>query len=480
VDIICTGNHELYHASTADLEHDRLVPGFKERYLASNLDYIDPQTGDRRPMAQRYRKFQTKNQKLNVVAFGFLFDFTGNSNNTVVQPVEETIKEEWFQAAIREEADVFVVIGHVAVRMEEFKTIFNAIRKQNWFKPIVFLGGHAHVRDATKYDSNSFALASGRYFETIGWLSIDQIKGNKDASFQRRYIDNNLLGLYHHSGLNKTTFPTEHGKNVSAMITTARHALSLDKVYGCAPQDYWMARAPFGSKGSIFTWLQNEVLPGVAQRENRTNVPRLVIENTGTIRFDIFKGPFTRDTTYIISPFTSGLSFIRDVPYEIAKKVLEILNGIGPMWNDQFNPRMMSIPEQWLQQRPAGPLLSLQSLGDVKGQKVLSGEQEGNQPKLVQGYTTTDDIGTDGDDAVHEPIPFYNVPNCFQAEVAFPESGEPQKVDLVFGDFIQPWVVPALRFSGGDYRNKDVEVYINGSFTEMMAAWIKENWANNC
>src|SRR3569833_4040503 len=59
VDIICSGNHELYQAGTADREHQRTVPNFKNTYIASNLDYIDGKTGDRLPLAKRYRKFQT-------------------------------------------------------------------------------------------------------------------------------------------------------------------------------------------------------------------------------------------------------------------------------------------------------------------------------------------------------------------------------------------------------------------------------------
>jgi len=48
------------------------------------------------------------------------------------------------------------------------------------------------------------------------------------------------------------------------------------------------------------------------------------------IRFDIFKGAFTRDSTYIVSPFTSDLQFIKDVPYGLAKQILPILNRGEP------------------------------------------------------------------------------------------------------------------------------------------------------
>ncbi|KAH8886764.1 hypothetical protein GQ53DRAFT_750411 [Thozetella sp. PMI_491] len=491
IDIICTGNHELYQASTADEEHRRTVPNFKYNYIASNLDYVDADTNTRIPMAQRYRKFQTKNQKINVVAFGFLFNFKGNANNTVVQPVEDTIKEDWFQEAIREKADLFVVIGHVGVRMEEFKIIFDAIRKRNWFTPVAFFGGHVHVRDATTYDSKSFAMASGRYFETIGFMSINGItKKSTDVStqavsFNRRYIDNNLLGLYHHTGLNETTFPTERGRNVSKRITQARKELDLDYTYGCAPQDYWMSRAPYPGDDSIFSWLEKEVLPDVVTSKDRNEVPRLAIMNTGAIRFDIFKGGFTHDSTYIVSPFLSGLNYVPDVPYQVARKVILLLNKGGPILEASgLDSRFLTIPEQWsihediIYEAPDVTPSRLDGSGG--SQKPLGGGSVEEKPNLVGGYTTKDDVGKDGDDAEHSPINFYTVPNCIQSEVGFPAEGEPETVDVVFMDFIQEWVLLALQFSGGDYSTKDVKTYANGTFTELMAGWIKKNWAGNC
>ncbi|KAI7782755.1 hypothetical protein LA080_012946 [Diaporthe eres] len=487
VDIICTGNHELYLDDTVTREWNQTVPNFKDNYLASNLDYIDPKTGEAKPMAPRYKKFQTKNQKLNVVAFGFLFDFTGNANNTIVQPVSKTIKEEWFQNAIREKPDVFVVIGHIGLRMDEIKQIYNEIRKQNWFTPLAFFAGHAHVRDAISLDAKTFGIASGRYFETIGWMSIDGIaKNSKDVettavSFNRRYIDNNLLGLYHHTGLNESTFPTEHGRNVSELIAKARTALDLDQKFGCAPQDYWMARTKYPSNDSVFTLLDQQVLPEIITKESRKDIPRLAIINTGAIRFDIFKGPFTLDTTYIVSPFQSKMAYIPEVPYSAAKKVLPLLNNQGQILDQPaFNARMMGPPEQWhitediIYPDPKPVERMLQG----GGQKPLGDAKD--EPDLVSGYTTKDDIGTDGDDAVHAPINFHTQPNCIQAKIGMPAEGEPATVDLVFTDFITPWVIMALKFSGGDYNETSVQLWDEAAFTDMVAKWVKENWEGKC
>lgn len=490
IDIICTGNHELYQADTADREWSRTVPNFKGKYLASNLDYIDPKTGEAVPMTQRYRKFQTKNQKLTVVAFGFLFDFTGNANNTIVHTVAKTIKQDWFQNAIREKPDIFVVIGHIGLRMQEIKQIFTEIRKQNWFTPIAIFAGHAHVRDAMSLDAKAFGIASGRYFETIGWMSIDGITKKSDdsndaqtsaISFNRRYIDNNLLGLYYHSERNETTFPTDHGRNVSKQITKAREELDLDKKFGCAPKDYWMARTPYPSEDSIFSLIDQKVLPDVIVNDRRKDIPRLAIINTGAIRFDIFKGPFTMDTTYIVSPFLSKMVYVPEVEYAVARKVLKLLNSETKILDQPgFDTRMMGFPEQWQLTKdivyPHLPPIEPQL--QVDGQKPLDDSK--GEPDLIGGYTTKDDIGTEGDDAVHSPINFYLQPNCIQSEIGFPEKGEPDMVDLVFTDFVTPWVIMALKLSGGDYSTEDIQLWHEDSFTDMFAKWIKKNWGTDC
>lgn len=491
IDIICTGNHELYQADAAAREYTQTVPNFKGRYLASNLDYIRPDTGERIPMAQRFRKFTTKNQGIRVLAFGFLFDFTGNANNTVVQPVGKTIEEKWFQDAIREDVDLFIVIGHVTLHGPEYKAIFKAIRSQKWDTPIQFFGGHSHIRDFAKYDSKAYGLQSGRYMETVGWMSIDGIKGKgkkgnlkelelrSDMSFQRRYIDNNLFGYRYHTGLNESTFPTEHGQNVSASIHTARKALNLDYFYGCAPKDLWMSRAPYPSDNSLYSWLEKEVLADVATNPKRKDKPRMVIFNTGGMRFDIFKGTFTRDSTYIVSPFVSTLKYIKDVPFKAASQMLPLLNNGGSIFEStKLQPRQLAPPEQLtIHYDIIAPQLPIQDsfISGAAQAPLLS-----SSPDLVPGYTTKDDAGDDGDDTLHAPISFYKIPNCIQATASMPEKSDPETVDLVFIDFIQPWVLTALQFTGQTYNNSHVENYRPEIFTDLLAGWIKEHWKKDC
>ncbi|KAI7121405.1 hypothetical protein KC324_g18330, partial [Hortaea werneckii] len=388
IDVITSGNHELYLANTSRRESDVVVPAYRQNYIASNLDIrdveSDGQDADFRPLAARYRKFTTKNNGIRILAFGFLFNFHNNANNTRVQPVQETLKEKWFQDALREEdVDLFLVAGHVPVReSEEYDAVYRAIRAVKWDTPIVFFGGHTHVRDFKRWEDKAMGIESGRYLETIGFLSMKGLKGGggrkengdvevqnghdteeseettsspttptrrtkKSLQYNRMYIDNNLHSFHHHTKTNSTTFPTEHGRNVSAQIEHARHTLNLNQTFGCVPQTYWLNRAPYPSNTSLLSLLADRILPESFaaystitsptannpsnHHHHQNQRPSIILTNTGALRFDLFQGPFTLDSTFLISPFTSGFRMIRDVPFSAADRVLGLLNSEGPI-----------------------------------------------------------------------------------------------------------------------------------------------------
>lgn len=505
IDIICTGNHELYKKNSSENELLKTVPNFSGNYIASNVDIFDPKTGDRVPLAPRFKKFTTRNQGIRVLAFGFLFDFTGNANNTVVQFVADTIKEVWFQDAIRDrDLDLFLISGHVPLRSKEFNAIFKAIREVHRDTPIQFFGGHSHIRDYFKYDSNAFGLESGRYMETVGFASITGLSTGRKSNnpsegvsisswplastkFNRRYIDNNLYSFYHHTALNIKSFPTPHGLNVSAQISAARQALNLDRRFGCAPLDLWTNRAPFPSNQSIYSWLQDEVFPETVYDAGRGKKPRLFVINTGALRFDIFQGPFTLDTLFTLAPFNNKLQYIKNVPYAVAKALLTTLN------NDS-DPQVANARELGAKVPIAMKNLQSQSIGSAF--KWPFGERENQQlvlnnedPPLSPGYTTIDDLGSDGDDTIHSPIYFYKVPYFIQSQIDFPKISaarkqvvDPGNVDIVFVDFIQPFILLALKSLGIEYHAvNDVDAYMGGmTIVSLLAQWVQGNWNETC
>lgn len=510
IDLICSGNHELYLQNSSEAEFYNTVPAYKDNYLASNLDIHNPETGEWQALAPRYKKFTTKNQGIRILAFGFLFDFDRNANNTRVQPVEETVKEKWFQKSIRDkDIDLIVVFGHVALRTKEFDIIFKAIRDAQWDRPIAFFGGHAHVRDFKVFDKKAMALASGRYMETIGFMGMSGVKaGGKSASaepddvdalasvkFDRRYIDKNLYSFYQHSGTNQSTFPTELGENITTTIKDARKQLKLDHRRGCAPQNYWVNRAPYPSPDSIFTLLVDHIMPDqLAKSERIVKEGRkaLAMTNTGSIRFDIFKGPFTKDTEFLISPFLSGFKYVPDVSFKVAAQVLQMINNEGPVLMDTRGAGLQSWRLPPIEQSSRRLMMQQTSLHErsafshgnaqqIPMQSYLKGNSSDEQ--VFPGYTTIDDLGKEGDDTIHSQISFHDVPNAIQAPIGFsigPEfaDDQPTMVDLVYNEFMQPWILLALEYLGDKRTANDTGYYAEGkTVTVLIREWVQANWA---
>ncbi|KAK2747687.1 hypothetical protein FQN55_004857 [Onygenales sp. PD_40] len=509
-DLLTVGNHELYVTEIAYEAFSNFSMVYGERYLTSNVQIQNPVTGKFQDMGNKYRYFTTKHG-LRIMSFGVLFDFTGNSNVSKVTKGEDMIKEEWFTKAVKkEDIDLFVVIGHNPVRSNDsdatLPTVQKAIRDMRPDVPIQIFGGHAHVRDFVVWDESSTGLASGQYCETLGWLSMTGIKSDtyrgsakpkgvpnpsrkaipvnetysvqntppkygtpgkeEELLYSRRYLDwNRLTFAYHAVKSQDSKLDSKRGKAVTGDITEFRKAQNLSTVYGCVPQTYCESCVPFGAEGSIFKLVETSLAATVVN-ESRADIPRLIIINTGTIRFDLVKGPFTMDDSYIVNPFKDAFQFIPDVPYSQAKEVLGILNA-GPYQKkrsiDTFTSSMLAGRDSCTNP----PLItSTKEKRDVLKTRSFTRNRRENSID-TPGHTTTDDFGSDGDDTPHSTIPHFEVPNDVQANASFPTDGSmPEKVDLVFLDFIgEDYVIPALAEVGGKYSVDDIEYYMPKEFT---------------
>ncbi len=206
-------------------------------------------------------------------------------------------------------------------------------------------------------DDKTVGIESGRYCETLGWVSMNGLHagngterpkgqptpsrpavatptsnstrasktGSAPASstsqsknhyrYSRRYIDWNRASLEYHS--TNSSFNTTQGNTVTSDIFINRQKLNLTTLIGCAPQTYCMSCAPQDSPDSIYHLIPI-ALGATVINETRKDIPRIIIINAGSIRFDLVGGPFTLDDSYIVSPFTDGFQFIPDVPYSYA------------------------------------------------------------------------------------------------------------------------------------------------------------------
>jgi hypothetical protein len=101
------------------------------------------------------------------MAFGVLYDFTGNSNVSKVIKGATLVQQQWFLDAINypQPIDLFLVIGHNPIRTTDFSSTFgllhNTIRALRPNVPIQAFGGHSHIRDFQVYDDMATGLESG-------------------------------------------------------------------------------------------------------------------------------------------------------------------------------------------------------------------------------------------------------------------------------------------------------------------------------
>ncbi|KAI5778913.1 Metallo-dependent phosphatase-like protein [Geopyxis carbonaria] len=477
-DVLTSGNHELYSPATAAHEHLEMVPNFNGRYLSSNIEINA--TGSWEPFAPRFTKFTTPNLHLNITAFGFLFNFTSNGANTRVTPVNEAVEQQWFVDAVTDAAvDVFVVLAHIDTDFSELQIIHDAIRAAHPKTPIAMLAGHAHQRKFKMFDAASAALESGRYCETAGWLSLRGLPaagtpGTAPPTVSRRYIDFNRPGFQHHSHTTPSTFDTPLGLSLTASITQHRDALNLSTLLGCSPTHFTPDAAPYGDPQNWYTFLTTHILPTMVRHPHRTEIPRLVFINAGSQRFDVFPGAFTRDTEYIVSPFTSRFMYAREVPWHVARRLHEyFLADPSPFSVDALPP---SPPD---------------AADEGEGDEAWGELRRRSAHTLIPGYTTHDDAGTSGDDTVHAAIPRYEIPKVLVANASFHADWEqrpPGSVDVVFLDFFRKNVAAALEaLGGGGYVAAEAEAGFEyydpdegRTFTRLIVEYVEKEWSGEC
>lgn len=271
------------------------------------------------------------------------------------------------------------------------------------------------------------ALESGRYMETIGWMSanLGAAQGNSNnISFTRRYLDQNRVTYQYHTQTSNSTFDTSYGRSITTGLEDLAEQFDLSYLYGYAPQDYTLSRNPYPSNGSVLSlFVDDAALTALAINNSRADIPNILITNSGELRFDVLKGEFTKNDQLTALPFTDSFLYIPNITFSIANQVLPALNSAGAsdkkkratlemeMWrrgyvDDRYNA--------WLKDMfwRAGP-----------GSRA---EMAGN---LTLGYVTTDPCPGYGDDTLHTAVPYYSSPDYIGS--AAPNLTDDTAIDLV-------------------------------------------------
>ncbi|KAF7197670.1 hypothetical protein HII31_01009 [Pseudocercospora fuligena] len=421
-DLLSIGNHELYTTQIANDTYRNFAPNWGGRYVTSNVDIYN--NGQRVPFSNRYAYWTTK-FGMRIMSFAFIFDFTGNSNATVVTTVGNTTQQAWFQEQVRrQDIDLFLVAGHITLRNStEWNYIYSAIRQHHPTTPIHIFGGHRHIRDSVAFDASAMGTAAGRYCETVGWTSIDGFAPNvtkarspngsgtikitktsaipklafdfgvtqqksSELTWTRQYLDFNRPTFEKHTASLQQGFNTSYGQGISSQMTQNISTLpQLTDSLGCAPDSYYQNRYPISSPNNLYSWLTTTVFPAVvyAQGRNTSDHPRIIMTNTGGFRYDILKGRFTLDNAYQSNPYMNLWQYMT-APWEVAKNILANMQ-VDPVYKRQAN-----------------------NDGNVYNSSTGLW--------TTPGYYTTDDFGSDGDNTIHFNQGYYNTPHYVAANVS--------------------------------------------------------------
>ncbi|KAK3236252.1 hypothetical protein CYMTET_53598 [Cymbomonas tetramitiformis] len=159
--------------------------------------------------------------------------------------------------------------------------------------PIQFLTGHTHYRGWTKLDDWAASFEAGHYLDTIGFCSFS----SSFNQFSYDFIDANVPRMAAVLGL--SDFQTTAGKSLSNEIKAAQAALRLNQVYGCAPKTYYSGQ-PLDDENSLWGLYASEVVPFTLFENNAS---RVLIQSTGSLRYDLYSGQVDKNDIVTMSPF---------------------------------------------------------------------------------------------------------------------------------------------------------------------------------
>jgi hypothetical protein len=104
-----------------------------------------------------------------------------------------------------------------------------------------------------------------------------------------------------------------------------------------------MFRAPYPSNNSALSLFIKQAAP-IALQTNRTgnSGPAIFMTNSGSLRFDIYSGPFTRNDQLTASPFTDSFRFISNITLSNAVAAFNALNNPGTSARRQETEELMA------------------------------------------------------------------------------------------------------------------------------------------
>jgi len=306
-DAINCGNHELFSNDTVDLmRNSGFIQHWNGNYLSSNTVLANGE-----PLGNRYTYLSTKGTPdVRLLTFGFLFNFRNHCKSTIVSTVQDTVREEWFQEALRkDDYNAILVLAHMDCEDPLLTDVLlPSIRRiVGPDKPILFLAGHTHRRCFVQLDDNAASLEAGRFLDTVGIASFQisshhhKHQENITTHFRHTFLNATRESLQQALGDNVPLDTTE-GLLLSREIQATRASLGLDDIIGCSPRHYYRDRH-VEDEASLWRLYLDRVVPSTITY----NSSRVFVQSTGAMRYDLFEGEISRDDLIAVSPFNDTI-----------------------------------------------------------------------------------------------------------------------------------------------------------------------------
>jgi 2',3'-cyclic-nucleotide 2'-phosphodiesterase (5'-nucleotidase family) len=250
-----------------------------------------------------------------------------------VETVEDTIASEWFRTALTtEKFDAVVVLFHIDYLDPLVDTLLGGIRTivgEN--VPVQFLTGHSHIRAYNEPDGFSSNLEAGFYANTLGYSSFDiPAKGARKMQFQHEFVDVNVATLedfYANVGGASihSSIETVEGIALDNEVDEVRTSMNLSHVLGCSPQHYNLS-TPMDHDDSLYGLYMHQVIPSQLFSPS-FNTSQVLVQSTGSLRYDLYKGKVIVDDIWTTSPFNDKFYLIADVSGTDLRAAVTSLNG---------------------------------------------------------------------------------------------------------------------------------------------------------
>jgi len=257
------------------------------------------------------------------------------------------------------------------------------------------------------------------------------------------------------------------GLKLTGDIADLSDKWNLHEVFGYAPQDWYLDRVDYPDKSSIMTLFLHDALPTALRKgtPERSHIPFLALFNRGSIRYDLYQGPFTRNDQYTVLPFKNDF-FYATVPWSVGKQVVDTLNKKREDEARVRDARRIVIPSI-ASQAP--------EMWDTRhDQSVLSapGRQD-----LTLGYVTPDGCHGYADDTIHLDIGGLDRADNYMNSPP-PDMDDSDEMDVIFPTFVASPVVNVLNqlYPGHNFTVSTLKIYGPIQSDQVFEVYAKHAW----